>query len=109
MYRSVEPERVERYVAPMLEPGALTAALNWYRALDFASSSLGQIRCPSTLIWGDDDPAIGRVAAESCAHYVGADFRFVALEGVDHWIPDEHPEVVAEEVLARIRLAHPHP
>lgn len=31
-----------------------------------------------------------------------ADYRFVVLEGVSHWIPDERPEELARLVLERL-------
>jgi pimeloyl-ACP methyl ester carboxylesterase len=33
------------------------------------------------------------------------DYRFVELDGVSHWVPDEVPGVVAAEVLARVASA----
>jgi pimeloyl-ACP methyl ester carboxylesterase len=94
-------ERAERYVRPLLEPTALTGALNWYRRLERAE--LGPAAVPVTFVWGNRDPAIGRAAAEGCADFVvpGVDYRFVELDGVSHWVPDEAPTVVVAEVLAR--------
>jgi pimeloyl-ACP methyl ester carboxylesterase len=63
----------------------------------------GPVRVPTTFVWSDGDPAIGRTAAERCHRYVRADFRFVALPGVGHWIADQVPGVLTEAVLARIR------
>jgi pimeloyl-ACP methyl ester carboxylesterase len=94
------PQRLEAYVAPLLEPGALTGALNWYRRLE--RSRLGPARRPVTFVWGDGDLAVGRTAALGCADHVVADYRFVPLEGVSHWIADEVPEILASEILARI-------
>jgi hypothetical protein len=33
---------------------------------------------------------------------VRADYRFVPLPGVSHWIADEAPDELAEAVLARV-------
>jgi len=33
---------------------------------------------------------------------VAADFRFVELTGISHWIPEQDSEVLAEAILARI-------
>jgi pimeloyl-ACP methyl ester carboxylesterase len=96
-------ERVARYVDPMREPGALTAALNWYRAMAPGDlSDLGPVRVPTTFVWSDQDTAVGRVAAESCAVHVTGEYRFVALTGVSHWVPDEAPGALAEEILSRV-------
>lgn len=94
--------QAEPYVRPLLEPGALTGALNWYRRLE--RPSLGPARVPVTYVWGNADPAIGRAAAEGCVDFVaeGFDYRFVELTGVSHWVADEAPDIVAAEALARI-------
>ncbi|MGW4500629.1 alpha/beta fold hydrolase [Micromonospora sp. NPDC004336] len=95
-------ERVATYADPMRRPGALTAALNWYRAMsrrDMAAT--GPVRVPTTFVWSDRDIAIGRTAAEACAGQVSADYRFVELTGVSHWIPDEAPAPLAEAILDR--------
>jgi pimeloyl-ACP methyl ester carboxylesterase len=99
----VGEDRVETYAEPMLAPGALTAALNWYRAMsreDMAAT--GAVTVPTTFVWSDGDVAVGRTAAEACARQVTGDYRLVALPGVTHWIPDEAPAALADAALARI-------
>lgn len=109
-------DRVDRYVARMAEPGALTGALNWYRALrwrtgggpgrttDGPTTSRGRgmtISVPTTYVWGRTDPALGRTAAELTADHVVGDYRFVVLEA-GHWLPETHPDAVAELILERV-------
>lgn len=95
--------RVARYADPMREPGALTAALNWYRAMSGADmKAVGPVDVPTTFVWSDKDIAIGRTAAEACAAHVTGDYRFVVLPGVTHWIPDEAPAPLAAAILARV-------
>jgi pimeloyl-ACP methyl ester carboxylesterase len=103
MLAGVGAGRVDAYAGPMREPAALTAALNWYRAMsreDLAGT--GPVTVPTTYVWSDGDIAVGRTTAEACAAHVTGDYRFVTLSGVTHWIPDEAPAAVAEAVLARI-------
>ncbi|MGN9804535.1 alpha/beta fold hydrolase [Micromonospora sp. L32] len=96
--------RVARYAEPMREPGALTGALNWYRAMSQADlARTGPVGVPTTFVWSDKDVAIGRTAAEACAAQVTGPYRFVALPGVTHWIPDEASAPLAEAILARVR------
>jgi pimeloyl-ACP methyl ester carboxylesterase len=101
LFQPLAAAEVERYVQPLLEPGALTGALNWYRRLERAD--LGPAQVPVTFIWGNHDQAMGRAGAEACGDYVapGLEYRFVELDGTSHWAPDERPEIVAAEVLAR--------
>ncbi|MCM0678173.1 alpha/beta hydrolase [Micromonospora phytophila] len=99
-----DDERVAAYADPMREPGALTAALNWYRAMDRTDmAATGPAPVPTTFVWSDRDIAIGRTAAKACADHVTGDYRFVELHRVSHWIPDEAPAPLAEAILARVR------
>jgi pimeloyl-ACP methyl ester carboxylesterase len=86
----------------LAEPGALTAALNWYRRLE--RPDLGPALVPVTYVWGEDDYAMGPVAAAACKDFVapGLDYRFVPVPGISHWIVDEAPGLVADEILTRI-------
>jgi pimeloyl-ACP methyl ester carboxylesterase len=93
---------VEVYVERMLQPGAMTAALNWYRAVDIASvKGIGPIKTPTMFVWSTADPAIGRAAAEDTARHVDGPYRFEVLEGIGHWIPES-----AADELTRLLLDH---
>ncbi|PRY51796.1 pimeloyl-ACP methyl ester carboxylesterase [Geodermatophilus tzadiensis] len=98
---AVDPEAVEEYVAVLSAPGALTAALNWYRAMSSATP-VDDVTVPTTYVWSDGDVAIGRIAAEGCAEHVAGDYRFVELTGVSHWIPEQAPDQLATAILDRI-------
>ncbi|GAA1794086.1 alpha/beta hydrolase [Planosporangium flavigriseum] len=93
---------VDRYVAPLRAPGALTAALNWYRAMRFLGrGGTGKVGVPTTYVWSSGDVAVGRVAARNCAREVTGEYRFVELPGVSHWMADQVPGAVAEAVIDR--------
>ena len=93
--------RAEEFVRPLTEPGALTAALNWYRAMA-SRDQVGPVAVPTTYVWGTEDVAVSRRAAESCADHVTGDFTFVELPGVDHWVPEREPAAVAAAALTRM-------
>jgi pimeloyl-ACP methyl ester carboxylesterase len=97
----VPEEAVDEYVAVLSAPGALTAALNWYRAMS-SGTRVDRVEVPTTYVWSDGDVAIGRTAAEACADWVTGDYRFVELTGVTHWIPEQAPEQLATAILDRI-------
>ena len=60
---------------------ALGAALDWYRANPIPSPiTLGPIKVPTLYIWGSDDFALSREAAEDTAQFVHAPYQFVPLE-----------------------------
>ncbi|WNV74700.1 alpha/beta fold hydrolase [Geodermatophilus sp. DSM 44513] len=98
---AVPAEAVDEYVALLSAPGALTAALNWYRAMS-SGTPVEDVTVPTTYVWSDGDVAIGRIAAEGCAEYVAGDYRFVELAGVSHWVPEEAPDALAVAVLDRV-------
>ena len=127
----MDDEQVARFHDEVVEDGALPYALGWYRGLPLAAlpkvvpglaalpgvaalsgergdrgdgpSWTSRVRVPTTYVWSTGDTAISRAAAEACDDFVLADFRYVELEGVSHWIPEEAPGVVAEAVLDRVR------
>jgi len=96
-------EAVDHYVRRMLEPGALTAALNWYRALPLsASRPVGTVRVPTLHVWSTGDAFLGRTATEASARHVDAPYRLEVLDDVPHWLPELAPERVAELVTAHV-------
>lgn len=97
----IPEDAVDEYVAVLSAPGALTAALNWYRAMD-SGTRVDPVGVPTTYVWSDGDVAIGRTAAEGCADFVTGDYRFVELRGVTHWIPEQAPRELAAAILDRI-------
>jgi pimeloyl-ACP methyl ester carboxylesterase len=98
----------EQYVAALREPGALTAALSWYRAQSRADlEGLEPVRVPTLHVWSDADPALGEVATRASAQHVAAPYRLEVLEGISHWIPEEAPDRLAALVLEHLRSAPP--
>ncbi len=98
-------EQTEQLIAHMTEPGAMTAALKWYRASrghrrvleDF---EIPPVDVPTLLIWGRND--LGRRSVSDAALLMTGDYRVVEPDG-GHFIVDEQPQVVAEETLAHLR------
>jgi pimeloyl-ACP methyl ester carboxylesterase len=96
---------IDDYVRVLTQPGAMTAALNWYRALDRdVIARMGEITTPTLYAWSTEDPALGRVAAEETASHVVGPYRFEVLEGVDHWVPEHAPELL--NALLTSHLSH---
>ncbi|MDT5021677.1 MAG: hypothetical protein QOI33_2201 [Mycobacterium sp.] len=95
------PAVAERDAQAMLEPGALTAAINWYRALPLSSpGSINQkISVPTLYVWSDRDIALMPKSAYDTGRYVTGEYRFEIMPGVSHWIPDEQPDKLAELLL----------
>ena len=92
----------EHYVERFQDRQTLTSALNWYRAMTRQDADkVGSIDVPTLYVWGDDDIAFGREAAEATAEYVTSPYTFAVLEGAGHWVP----ETRAED-LNRLLLRH---
>jgi len=100
--RKVPREQVLENVRRLREPGALTAALNWYRALTL-KTTIGPVAAPTLFIWGSNDQALGRYAAMSTAQYVTGPYQFEMLDGASHWLLAEHPSTIARSLIRHLR------
>lgn len=97
----VPPALVDRHVALLSEPGALTAALNWYRAMTSDFEQTLAVTVPTTYVWSTGDQALGRAGAERCGEFVDAPYEFVVLDDATHWIPEQRPDALADAILMR--------
>jgi pimeloyl-ACP methyl ester carboxylesterase len=94
------------------QPGALTAALNYYRAsnahrraLDDPSFEFGPVYTPTLFLWGRNDAYIRRQAVDLAAGYMRGPYRVVELDA-EHLLVQEAPAIVEAEVLSHLK-AHP--
>lgn len=92
---------INENIRRLSEPGALTAALNWYRALDL-TGRIREIFVPTLYIWSTQDIALGETAAGGTAAYVKAPYRFERLEGTSHWLLEEAPKQVSALVQKHV-------
>jgi pimeloyl-ACP methyl ester carboxylesterase len=101
---AVSSELVERNVQRLSEPGALTAALSWYRAVatDDLDIPAGRVAAPTLYIWGSEDRALGRTAAEATGDWVDGPYEFVEFTGASHWLPEEAADRVIPLLLAHL-------
>lgn len=79
------------------EPRALTAMLNYYRALRYArvrsQGGFPRIEVPTLMIWGERDLALGKELTYGTGEHV-SDFTLRYLPDVSHWVQQEAPETV---------------
>ena len=92
---------IDHFVRSMSRPGRLTAGLNYYRAnLGLGGGAWGalardvRVTVPTVLMWGEQDPALGRRGAEETERYVDAPYRLEILPGAGHWLQFERPDEV---------------
>lgn len=94
------------YADAAMRPGALTAMINYYRALlrlpDARGIGDGRIDTPTLLVWGEEDKALGIWCSEGTEAWV-PNLTVHRLPGVSHWVQQEAPEkvnAILEEWLA---------
>jgi len=99
------PDLLRRNLARLAEPGAMTAALNWYRGAtdDSFDVPAGRIEVPTLFVWGTDDPYLGRSAAELTVHYIDAPYRFQTIPGASQWMPCEVPDEVIPLLVDHVK------
>lgn len=91
-------EDIERYVEALAQPGALTAAVNYYRAL-LRRNPLGvrarlrRIEVPVLVIWGEQDRYLEAGLARPPRRWV-SNARVERLPDASHWVQLDRPERV---------------
>ena len=103
--RPVSDAEVEAYRKAWAQPGALTAMINWYRAIlrrKFSPIAPGSITVPVHIIWGAEDiyarPALAEASKALCSR---ATLTF--LHRATHWVAQDEPEHVNALLLAALR------
>ena len=100
---SLDPQRfpsevVSVYQENAAQPGALTAMINYYRALlryplkTKRDKSTPVIDTPTLIVWGEGDAALGKELTYATGKYV-ANLQIRYLADVSHWVQQEAPEV----------------
>jgi epoxide hydrolase 4 len=92
------PEVLQVYADAAQRSGAMTAMVNYYRALlrnyDMAAETGdGRIDIPTLLVWGEEDAALNIHCSQGTDHWV-RDLTLHRLPGVSHWVQQEAPEKV---------------
>jgi epoxide hydrolase 4 len=91
-------EDIERYVKAIAQPGALTASLNYYRALlrylRETRALLKRIEAPVLVIWGERDRFLSRRLAEPPRLWVPNLLRVERLQDASHWVAEDRLQEV---------------
>lgn len=100
---------IEERIEFLSAPGALTAALNWYRANLPPESwisdplELPPISVPTMGVWSTNDIALTEEQMTGSQKYVTGPWRYERLEDIGHWIPTEAPGQLNELLLDFLR------
>jgi pimeloyl-ACP methyl ester carboxylesterase len=95
----------ERWIPDLSRPGALSAALAWYRAnvspeqLFAAPPTLPPVTAPTLGIWSDGDAYLTEAQMVGSAQFVAGPWRYRRVEGASHWLQLDRPEVVNRLLL----------
>jgi len=87
----------------MSKPGAMTAALNYYRQLfrHLPASSRdprARVTAPTLLIWGEQDIALGIELTTGLEQWVD-NLEIKRIPDSGHWVQQEQPEKVNQYML----------
>ncbi|WP_349827467.1 alpha/beta fold hydrolase [Brevibacterium litoralis] len=94
----------DRQIDDLSRPGALRAALSWYRAnmppriftaTAADRSDLPTVSCPVMGVWSDADIALTERQMTDSQWYVDGDWRYERIDGTDHWMSVHAPEKVS--------------
>ena len=96
-------EDLARYVEAFAKPGALTAMINWYRAM-FRGTAVPVTKTDveALVVWGEKDRHLGRDLATPDPALV-PNARVVFLPDATHWVQHDAPARVSEELIAFFR------
>jgi pimeloyl-ACP methyl ester carboxylesterase len=95
-------EDIRFYKQALARPRALTAALNYYRALFRHSRrllrSVRRVDVPTLLIWGERDRYLGLRLTEGLQRWV-SHLRVERLADASHWVQSDAPERVSRLMI----------
>ena len=94
---------LERYRAAWQQPDALTAMINWYRAMGRyrPQPPRQQVSVPTLVMWGQQDEFLASTMAEESLDYCD-DAELVTFPSATHWVLHEEPEETADALLAHL-------
>ncbi len=86
---------LRRFTEAFAKPGALTGAVNWYRAMFRgglpAARRYPPIAAPTLVIWGTRDCFLGTSLTRGMRRHFSGPFALRYLRGVSHWVQQEAP------------------
>jgi len=100
----VEPMHTDA-VAALTEPGALTGALNWYRAISRSFGALAvdsfEIDRPVLFVWGEREPWVTPARLERQQALMRGPYEELMVDA-GHWVVEDQPDAVVAAVLAHL-------
>ncbi len=98
-------ESAKIYQAALEKPGAIAAAMNYYRQwlspqmwLNTWGRSPDPISVPTLVLWGEDDSLLSNRLTEGLDRLIKAPFKLEMIPNCGHWIQQEAPLTVNREL-----------
>jgi epoxide hydrolase 4 len=91
---------IKAYKDAFTKPGALTAALNYYRnplQQGITNRQWSVLEVPTLMIWGEDDLPLSKELTYGTENYV-RDFRIRYIPNCSHWVQQEQPQLVNQYI-----------
>ena len=99
-------EDLRQFREALQKPGALTAAINYYRAtfrnfraMRELEQSAKQIAAPTLLVWAENDVALGKELTYGMEPLFSSTFRIHYVPNCSHWVNEEQPDLVNRLLL----------
>jgi len=93
-------EDLNQYRTAWSQPGALTAMINWYRALFRIRAKFPDktVRIPTRILWGEHDAFLLAEMAHESLRYC-KDAELFTFANATHWLQHEEPARVSELLI----------
>jgi pimeloyl-ACP methyl ester carboxylesterase len=94
-----------RWIEDLSRPGALTAALNWYRANvnparpGLAGMEFPPVKAPTLGLWSTGDAYLTEAQMTASKKFVTGEWRYERVENASHWMQLDQPERVSRLIL----------
>lgn len=101
-------EDIQKYIQAISQPGALTAAINYYRAM-FRRGPLSmwkaarKVKVPALLIWGRQEKYFDFQLALKQKRYAPG-IRVEVIDEASHWVQTDCPERVNQVLIDFLKV-----
>jgi pimeloyl-ACP methyl ester carboxylesterase len=111
--KAFSTEDMNKFVEAWSKPGALTASINYYRAnmnpaqimvmtkdqQDTISKRFHKVKCPTLVIWGENDAALDKSLTLGMEKYVEGPYEIKYIKNCGHWVQQEASDQVNKLLL----------
>lgn len=93
LWKSSSPEEIKDYLTVFREFQGRRATIDWYRANNTLPVSYGDVFVPTLLLWGNQDPFVGRAGIEMTGQYMKGEYSLIELDAGHSLVQDQFDRV----------------